>query len=161
MEREEDLSQWESGQGFSPDLWGSQLWHILHMISFNFPVHPTTLDRQHYRTFFSSLAWVLPCGKCRANYSATIKQHLRMVHFQSRHTLSRFVYALHCSVKNKPLDVSYEQMRATYEKLRATDKPNRAKAVVRIVPMEPKKRIIPFHINAGCFPPRKKTTSKK
>jgi len=43
--------------------WGPSGWRLLHLISFAAP----TLNKQHFRTFFETLPYVLPCKFCRAS----------------------------------------------------------------------------------------------
>ena len=47
------------------NVWGPSLWHVLHTISFNYPVNPTEEQKQQYKDFVLSLGNVLPCGACR------------------------------------------------------------------------------------------------
>jgi hypothetical protein len=152
----EDDAKYESNDGFSTSIWGCPLWFVLHMISFNYPVHPTTEDRKHYAGFFRYLGYVLPCGLCRANY-----QRIRMQrkHFRSRHTLSRFIYHIHNTIPNcKPLAVTYEQMRHTYETFRSHCGPKgcvlptnfvRSQTLVRVVPFND--TVASFQVSPFCF----------
>ena len=43
--------------------WGPSGWRLLHLISFAAP----KLNKQHFRTFFETLPYVLPCKFCRAS----------------------------------------------------------------------------------------------
>ena len=43
--------------------WGPSGWRLLHLISFAAP----TLNKQHFKTFFETLPYVLPCKFCRAS----------------------------------------------------------------------------------------------
>ena len=38
-----------------PDVWGPQLWFILHIISFEYPDNPTELNKRVYYDFYTSL----------------------------------------------------------------------------------------------------------
>ena len=60
---------YSSGDGFVTSTWGAPFWHVLHTISFNYPVNPTREDKVHYRDFITSLKYVLPCKYCRINLS--------------------------------------------------------------------------------------------
>src|SRR5690242_6193985 len=116
----EDDSLYESNDGFSTKIWGCPLWFVLHMITFNYPVHPTDADKHNYYIFFRALGFVLPCRVCRENYRAAIRRSMTLDDFASRHTLSRFLYTLHNNVPNhKPLPCSFEEMRKTYETFRS------------------------------------------
>lgn len=112
-----------SNDGFLTYVWGPSLWMTLHTISFNYPCHPTTAQKQQYKAFFDSLHNVLPCGKCRDNLVANLAstRYTNDV-FQSRDTLSRWVYDLHTCVNKmlgKSTPVSYAEVRHTYENFRA------------------------------------------
>lgn len=68
---EEDYN---SNDGFLTSIWGNSAWHLLHTISFNYPVNPRPKDKENYRNFILSLKNVLPCGKCRANLKENFKK---------------------------------------------------------------------------------------
>ena len=54
-------------------VWGPNLWHVLHTISFNYPVKPTEKDKKRYMNFIKSLQYVLPCRYCRDNLKKNLK----------------------------------------------------------------------------------------
>jgi len=114
---------YDSPDGFLTKIWGPNLWHTLHTISFNYPVNPSQETKKKYRDFILSLKYVLPCGKCRDNFKKNIKQlPLTMSYMKNRETFSRYVYDLH-EVINKMLckksGLSYEDVRERYEHFRA------------------------------------------
>lgn len=119
-----------SGDGFVTKIWGPAVWHMLHTISFNYPVHPTNEDKKHYRNFILSLQNVLPCKYCRMNLKTNLKQMpLTMNHMKNRDSFSRYIYELH-ELVNKMLDkksgLSYCDVRERYEHFRSRcteDKP--------------------------------------
>jgi len=119
-----------SGDGFLTTVWGPPMWHYLHTMSFNYPVHPTAADKHHYRAFILGLQHVLPCKYCRINLKNNFKNHpLRACHLANRDAFSRYVYELH-EIINKLLGktsgLSYCDVRERYEHFRArcTDDPN-------------------------------------
>ena len=119
-----------SGDGFLTTVWGPPLWHYLHTMSFNYPVHPTAADKRNYRSFIINLQHVLPCKHCRTNLKTNFKNHpLRACHLANRDAFSRYVYELH-EIINKLLGktsgLSYCDVRERYEHFRArcTDDPN-------------------------------------
>lgn len=117
-------SAYESDNGFLTTVWGPPLWHVLHTMSFNFPLSPTAADKQHYRGFIEALQFVLPCGVCRANFQRNLREHPPLTHhFESRNAFSRYIHRLHNIVnamtgKPKPYP-SFEEIRDKYEHLRA------------------------------------------
>jgi hypothetical protein len=121
---------YNSNDGMLTTVWGPSYWHVLHTMSFNYPVNPTRQDKRNYRNYILSLQYVLPCGKCRENLKKNFeKLPIMMKHMKSRHTFSKYIYDLHELVNemlNKKSGLSYEQVRNTYENFRsrclATDK---------------------------------------
>ena len=160
----QDNANYESNDGFSTSIWGSSLWHILHMISFNYPVSPTMDDKKHYRAWFKLLGFVLPCKVCRMNYQEKTKK-LSLIHFKSRHTLSRWLYNLHLDIPHQHPLPPYFELRNTYETFRSkcTAKgclvPNdfvKSKCVLHILPIESKQAISSFTIHKKCFKKKNK-----
>jgi hypothetical protein len=117
---EKDL---QTNDGFITYVWGPSLWMTLHTISLNYPCHPTAEQKTQYKQYFDSLGHVLPCGKCRDNLVSNLSctKYGEDV-FESRDTLSRWVYDLHDSVNKmlgKKTPITYDAMRHTYENFRA------------------------------------------
>lgn len=117
---EEDYN---SNDGMLTTVWGPSMWHYLHTMSFNYPVHPNESDKKYYREFILNLENVLPCGKCRKNLKKNLKKlPLEMSDMENRETFSRYVYNLH-EVINKMLKkksgLTYEDVRERYEHFRS------------------------------------------
>ena len=114
---------YNSNDGMLTSVWGPSMWHVLHSMSFNYPVQPHIEDKHRYRDFIYSLQWTLPCGKCRKNFKMNLqKLPLRMKHMASRATFSRYVYDLHELVNtmlNKQSGLTYEMARERYEHFRS------------------------------------------
>ena len=117
---EEDFN---SNDGFLTSTWGPSQWHMLHTISFNYPVKPTQKDKERYRSYILSLKNVLPCGKCRANLKENFKKlPLRMADMENRETFSRYIFNLHELINTmlgKSSGLTYEEVRDTYENFRS------------------------------------------
>lgn len=117
------ISDYSSGDGMLTSVWGPGLWHSLHTISFNYPIHPTTKDKKHYRNFIISLRNILPCSYCRINITENFKQYpLTMACMKNRNTFSRYVYNLHELINkmlNKKSNLSYCDVRERYEHFRS------------------------------------------
>ena len=109
----------KSGDGMLTTVWGPSLWHYLHTMSFNYPVHPTAQDKKHYREFVQSLVHVLPCKYCRLNLVKNFKTlPLTYSDMESRDTFSRYVYKLHELINTmlgKKSNLSYCDVRERYE----------------------------------------------
>ena len=117
---EDDYS---SGDGMMTSVWGPPLWHTLHTISFNYPVKPTIVQAKQYMDWLKNLKYILPCKYCRDNLAKNLeKLPLEPKVFESRDTLSRYVYELHETVNTmlgKQSGLSYEDVRDRYEHFRA------------------------------------------
>jgi hypothetical protein len=112
-----------SGDGFLTTVWGPAQWHMLHTISFNYPVNPTEEQKRQYRNYVLSLQNVLPCGACRKNLKTNLRHlPLKMSDMKSRDTFSRYIYNLHELVNKmlkKKSNLTYCDVRERYEHFRA------------------------------------------
>lgn len=112
-----------SGDGMLTSVWGPPLWHYLHVMSFNYPVKPTTADKKHYRDFICNLRNVLPCRYCREN----LKKNLKMLpltnnDLKNRDKFSRWVFKLHELVNTmlgKNSGLKFCDVRERYEHFRS------------------------------------------
>jgi hypothetical protein len=115
--------EYNSNDGFLTKIWGGMMWTVLHIMSFNYPVEPTEIDKHHYRDFVLSLKYVLPCGKCRNNLVKNLeKLPITMAHMKNRETFSKYIYELHELVNTmlcKKSNLTYEQVRERYEHFRS------------------------------------------
>lgn len=114
---------YQSDNGMLTKIWGPLIWTYLHLMSFNYPVQPTSEQKKHYRDFVLSLQHTLPCGKCRKNLKRNLAKHpLLMKHMESRETFSKYLYHLHRIVNkmlHKKNDLTYEQVKERFEMFRA------------------------------------------
>jgi hypothetical protein len=114
---------YNAGDGMLTTVWGPSMWHYLHIMSFNYPINPTTEDKTHYRDFVLNLQNVLPCKYCRINLKTNFKSlPLTMEDMKSRETFSRYIYELHELVNrmlHKKSSLSYCDVRERYEHFRA------------------------------------------
>ena len=44
-------SDLKSGDGMLTTVWGPSLWHVMHTMSFNYPIEPTNEQKHYYRNF--------------------------------------------------------------------------------------------------------------
>lgn len=116
-------NDYNSNDGMLTSIWGPPLWHVMHSMSFNYPVNPTSEDKTHYRDFIINLKWTLPCGKCRTNLVNNLKElPLKREHMKSRSTFSKYVYDLHEHINKmlgKSSGLSYQDIRERYEHFRS------------------------------------------
>jgi hypothetical protein len=124
-------SDYNSGDGMMTSVWGPPMWHVLHTISFNYPVKPTNEQKIFYYNFYSNLKNILPCKYCRDNLANNMTTlPLTMEVFKSRSTLSKYVYELHELINTmlgKSSGLSFEDVRDRYEHFRSRclEKPNK------------------------------------
>jgi hypothetical protein len=115
--------EYMSGDGMMTSIWGPAMWHALHTISFDYPVHPTSEDKKHYKEFIENLKYVLPCKYCRINLTNNLKINpIRECHMKNRDTFSRYVYNLHEYINKmlgKTSGLSYCDVRERYEHFRS------------------------------------------
>lgn len=114
---------YQSNDGMLTSVWGPSAWHLLHTMSFNYPVNPTCDDKRYYRNYVLNLQNVLPCGKCRLNLKKNFaKLPLRPEYMRNRTTFSKYIYKLHELVNKmlgKKSGLSYNDVRERYEHFRA------------------------------------------
>jgi len=165
------LNNYESNEGMMTSIWGPPFWHILHIISFNYPINPNNKQKRSYYKFLYNLKNILPCKSCRDNL---VKNYeilpITSEVFISRDTLSRYVYNLHELINtmlNKKSGLTYEDVRDRYEQFRSRclinpndkDKDNekgcieslygiKTKCVLNILPND--KRTKSFKIDPKC-----------
>jgi len=125
----------DSKNGFMTKVWGPSMWLAMHMITLNFNESKTC--KRKTKMFFKSLTGVLPCKKCRENYTKIISTgplKLDDKVLKNRKTLSMWLFKVHNKVqqdifektgmlKNKPVykdtKKDYRVAMGFYEKFRA------------------------------------------
>lgn len=97
--------------GMLTSIWGNSTWNSLHCISFTYPEHPSKEDKQHYKIYFQTLKYVLPCCVCRKHYTehTQIGGDFEITDevFDNKTTLTLWLYELHKHV-NKSLGMVYD-----------------------------------------------------
>jgi hypothetical protein len=143
---------YESDNGFSVAIWGPATWHLLRIISFNYPTAPSHETKKQYMAFVKSLGDVLPCDACRKNYAKNIKDvGFGFDVMKDRHSFSRFIYDLERSVhktvtKKDKLHVSFYSRRDQYEHFRAKCSNGRCIIPVKSVPSRVVMEVVPITI---------------
>jgi hypothetical protein len=128
-------SDYNSGDGMMTSVWGPPMWHVLHTISFNYPIKPTNEQKIFYYNFYSNLKNILPCKYCRDNLANNMTNlPLTMEVFKNRSSLSKYVYQLHELINTmlgKSSGLSYEDVRDRYEHFRSRclENPSKIKKV--------------------------------
>ena len=80
---------YSSGDGMLTSIWGPSLWHYLHVMSFNYPVNPTNIQKQKYKQLLLNFQYTLPCKYCRINLTNNFKKFpLKPEIFENRNNLA-------------------------------------------------------------------------
>lgn len=115
--------------GLMTKIWGPSMWVALHSIAFGYPIQPSDEKKAKYKLIFENLGYVLPCRYCCESYGEFIKTGDTLLNdsvFETRDTLTRWIYNLHNRV-NKKLNVDYEisylEFCNKYETYRAVCRP--------------------------------------
>jgi hypothetical protein len=163
---------YNSNNGMLTSIWGPPQWHVLHCMSFNYPVNPTLEQKKHYVEFINNLTHVLPCGICRKNLIKNLEIVPLNDHaLKNRKNFSRWMYRLHEHINkmlNKKSGLTYEDVAYRYENFRARctktesiKKENgcvepvsgiKSKCVISIVPKETKCET--FMMDDKCYQER-------
>ena len=122
-ERNFSKKEYNSGDGMLTSVWGPSMWHYLHIISFNYPINPTKLQKNKYKQFLLNLQYTLPCKYCRINLKNNFKKFpLINEIFENRDKFSRYIYNLHELINRmlgKKSNLTYCDVRDRYEQFRS------------------------------------------
>ena len=123
-------SDYKSGDGMLTSVWGPSLWHYLHVMSFNYPINPTKIQKQKYKQLLLNFQYTLPCKYCRINLVKNFKKFpLVDKIFENRNNFSRYIFNLHEQINKmlgKNSGLTYCEVRDNYEHFRSRctiDKP--------------------------------------
>ncbi len=121
---------YKSGDGMLTSVWGPSLWHYLHVMSFNYPINPTKIQKQKYKQLLLNFQYTLPCKYCRMNLTKNFKKFpLIDKIFENRNNFSRYIFNLHEQINKllgKNSGLTYCEVRDNYEHFRSRctiDKP--------------------------------------
>jgi len=95
--------------------WGRPGWKFLHSVTFAYPEHPSLSTKFQYMKFFKSLQYVLPCPRCRREYTIAVRK-LSLRQLQNTETLARWLVHVHNRVNvklGKPV-VPFEDVKKMY-----------------------------------------------
>jgi hypothetical protein len=100
-----------------PEVWGPHGWIFLHCITLAYPDCPSKVDKEAMKNFFISLGPVLPCEKCRNNFTKhLIKYPLTDSILCSRDKLVRWLIDIHNEINeiNGKPKVTYDDVLFDY-----------------------------------------------
>lgn len=117
-------SEYSSNDGMQTAIFGPVLWTGIHLISFNYPTHPTTEDKENYENYMMYLGRILPCKYCRDNYPENYEDAKQGKDvYKNRDSFSRFCHRLHSCVNEmlnkKGQEPTFEELRDVYEGFRS------------------------------------------
>lgn len=69
-------------------IWGSPMWTAIHLVSFNYPVHPTEAQKRDYSRWLALTGKVLPCIEARRKFETHVWRALPQ---RSKHNIDRKV----------------------------------------------------------------------
>ena len=109
---------YNSGDGMLTSIWGPSLWHYLHVMSFNYPINPTNIQKQKYTQLLLNFQYTLPCKYCRINLKNNFKKFpLTDTIFENRNNFSRYIFNLHEQINKmlgKKSGLTYCEVRDNY-----------------------------------------------
>ena len=79
----------------SPQVWGKYIWTTIHVVALAYPVEPTKEQRNQYKEFYLSIGNVLPCSKCRNNFTKHLSQLEIDFYLYNRDSLFNWTVELH------------------------------------------------------------------
>ena len=57
-----------------PRIWGPKAWFIMYSVALTYPHKPSLEDKINTKTFYVTIGKVLPCEKCRLNFSVHLEK---------------------------------------------------------------------------------------
>lgn len=98
------MKKLENKNGFQTKVWGPSAWLFLHCVAQNYDPNKVGM-KKGYHEFFKNIEHVLPCGKCRENYSKIVSSCDKRYKFDysklaSRKALSYWLFLVHNKVQS-------------------------------------------------------------
>ena len=84
--------------------WGPSGWKLLHLISYQYPVNPTSIDKKNIKEFFELLKYLLPCKYCRISIIKFYNEIPIEQYYHNKKKMIEFVYLIHNKVNDKLRD---------------------------------------------------------
>lgn len=101
----------------NPKLWGPSAWSFLFYIIISYPDNPTIDDKNNMINFFTSMGKILPCEKCRINFSNHLKKFpINDIVLSNRQNLSQWLGSIYNEVRhmNRLSPLTYPQILQKY-----------------------------------------------
>jgi len=81
-----------------PKIWGKPWWQMLFSSALGYPLNPSIDDQYAYSRFYMLLAQVLPCKKCKENFTRHYRKVPINFYLHNRRSLVQWVLILHNEV---------------------------------------------------------------
>lgn len=86
-----------------PTIWGPHFWFVLHTIAFNYPKHPTSIQKKIYHRFIHNLYEFLPSSSIAATFTKILEKHPVTPYLDSRSDFIKWMHFMH-NLINKRLE---------------------------------------------------------
>jgi len=109
--------------GINPKLWGPSFWKTLFYTGLNYPVKVDNTNkchialRKHYKMFYCSLQYILPCIFCLESYRRFWKEEDIDKYLNRRIDLLKWLYILKDKVNNKLIQQEKQTFLAEKKKI--------------------------------------------
>ena len=103
-----------------PNIWGPHAWILFDSICISYPEIPTEEEKKHYKQFFYSLIYVLPCDKCKKHFKNHLKKHpLDDMILSDRENMIKWLLNIHNNIskENRKKDITLNKFYKYYDKL--------------------------------------------
>jgi hypothetical protein len=101
-----------------PRVWGTSAWFIMYCVAFSYPYKPEQVDKDNTKAFYTAIGKVLPCEKCRYNFSNHLLQYpLTASILKDKKSVVLWVLDMNNAVNrsvHKP-ELSYEEVITQYD----------------------------------------------
>lgn len=98
-------------------IWGPGAWIFLHSITFNYPINPTSKEKQEHYNFFKNLENIIPCEICKNHYKNNLQRFpLSNNVLSNKNNLIKWLIDIHNSVNqlNNKRIYSYDEVIKIY-----------------------------------------------
>lgn len=82
----------------NPNTWGSPAWIFIYCIVNTYPENPSLTEKLHYKNFFDSLQFILPCKICRKHYLEWLNINPIYKYLKNKQSLKSWLFLLHNNV---------------------------------------------------------------
>ena len=91
----------------SPEIWGPHAWFFIDSVIMAYPNNPNNNDKQRINQFLNLLQYMLPCEKCRYNYSQHLSEYpLTDEILSNKDNLLKWVINIHNLSNNNNLNIN-------------------------------------------------------